>query len=603
MSVPNVEPIDELEDRTFQSQPQDRIGQLGGEMSRSICWAPCALLLAGLPTRAADADRVAVVAVGTCDAASGIAARSFRTALAQKLGAAVQSEAETARPFGGFSDKTVSAINTAVTSARSDFYSDHPAEALKTLRGALDDVARIAPSDARWVAERDALTLLSQVQQKTDKAAAEAALQRIFRVDPDYRPDTSLYPPSFRRFADTVRKAAKKRPTVRFEITTAPPGKPVYVGGRRVGVGPMALRVPAGEYRVEADWGHRGVVRSVTVPSSPVELSAAVDGAVHPEDGPCVEATDPPTALARVAKATGTSRAYGVHTDSADSNTFVVVTSSDASGSDVREGRVKLEQGAPSTEALGLLSGFAAGGSAVGAVEVTRGPGAGPPVTPTVASAAAAASGATTAGTPAAATPASSGERGPNDTRFEASVRVGFGLPLGSLSEGAGSLSDYSSFTIPVMADVGVRLLGHVFLGAYFQYGFAGSTDAGTCGAGFSCSPSTLRFGGEVHWHPLGNVSIDPWVGLGSGYERVSIGVTGASSGTFDVSGWEFVNLQAGLDFAIGSVVKIGPWISFSLGQYGSVSASGGGQFGGADITNKALHEWLSGGVRLVILP
>jgi PEGA domain len=578
-------------------------------LSRSICWVPCALLLAGLPTLAADPDRVAVVAVGTCDAASGIAARSFRSALAQKMGAAVQSEAETARPFGGFSDKTVSAINTAVTSARSDFYSDRPGEALKTLRPALDDVARIAPSEARWVAERDALTLFSQVQQKTDKAAAESALQRIFRVEPDYRPDTSLYPPSFRRFADTVRKAAKKRPTVRFEVTTAPSGKPVYVGGRRVGVGPVALRVPAGEYRVEADWGHRGVVRSVTVPSPPVELSAAVDGAVFPEGGPCVEATDPRAALARVAKATATSRAYGVHTDSVDSDTFVVVTSSDASGSDVREGRVKLEQGAPSTEALGLLAGFAAGGSAVGAVEVTRGPGARSPVTP-VASAPETAAGAAgapaTAGASAPAAAASVGERDPSATRFEAAVRVGVGIPLGSASgvDGSGSVSDYSSFTIPIQLEVGARVSGVVFLGGYFSYGFAGSTDAARCPTGYSCSPSTLRFGGQAHWHPLGNVGTDPWVGIGSGYESLRVGLSGGGGGgSYSVSGWEFGNLQVGIDFALGPLFKLGPWVGFSIGQYSSFSASGGGASETFDITNKSIHEWLSGGIRLVILP
>ena len=159
------------------------------------------------------------------------------------------------------------------------------------------------------------------------------------------------------------------------------------------------------------------------------------------------------------------------------------------------------------------------------------------------------------------------------------------------------------SHGIPIQVDVGVRINGVVFLGAYFSYGFAGSTDAGTCGTGFSCSPSTLRFGGEIHWHPLGNAPIDPWVGLGSGYEKLSLGVSGDATGSFDVSGWEFGNLQVGLDFALGPAIKIGPWISFSIGQYGSGSISGGGNFTGGDIQNKSIHEWLMGGIRLVVLP
>jgi hypothetical protein len=574
-------------------------------MSRAPWGVPfvISLLLAG----AAGAADSAVVAVGKCDESAGITARSFRTALSQKPGTSVQSEAETAQPFGGITDKTLASVNTAIGSARSDFYSDRPAEAKKTLQGALDDVTRVAPSEARWSSERDALTLMALIQQKTDKAAAEAALHRILRVEPDYKPDTGLYPPSFQKWFAGVKKAAKKKATVRFEVTTAPAGKTVYVGGRPMGKGPVVLRVPAGDYRVEADWGHRGVVRNVTVPSPPIELSAAVDGAVHPEGGPCVEATDAVPALARVAKATGVARVYGVHSEGADPDAYMVVTSVDPTASDVREARMKVASGSPSTEALAALADTASGGTVASSVEITRGPGSKPVAAATVTGAAAggaegaAAAGAGAAGAaPAAVTPA---EPAPSPVHFEGSLRVGFGLPLGDLSQNSGSLSNFSSFTIPVQIDVGVRISGVIFLGAYFSYGFAGSTDAGTCGTGFNCTPSTLRFGGEIHWHPLGNAPIDPWIGLGSGYEKMSISVSGDTTGTFDVSGWEFGNLQLGLDFAIGSVVKIGPWVSFSIGQYSSGSISGGGNFTGGDIQNKTVHEWLMGGVRLVIIP
>jgi len=580
-------------------------------MSRAPWGVPfvISLLLGG----AAGAADSAVVAVGKCDESAGIAARSFRTALSQKPGTSVQSEAETAQPFGGITDRTLASVNTAIGSARSDFYSDRPAEAKKTLQGALDDVTHVAPSEARWSSERDALTLMALIQQKSDKAAAEAALNRILRVEPDYKPDTSLYPPSFQKWFAGVKKAAKKKATVRFEVTTSPAGKTVYVGGRPVGKGPVVLRVPAGEYRVEADWGHRGVVRNVTVPSPPIELSAAVDGAVHPEGGPCVEATDPVAALARVAKATGVGRVYGVHPEGTDPDAYMVVTSVDPAAADVREARVKVAPGSPSTEALAALADTASGGTVASSVEITRGPGAKPAPAAGAAGAgtaagiaAGAAAGAAAAGAGAAgATPAAApaAEAAPSPVHFEGSLRVGFGLPLGDLSQNSGSLSNFSSFTIPVQVDLGIRISGVIFLGGYFSYGFAGSTDAATCGTGFNCTPSTLRFGGEVHWHPLGNAPIDPWIGLGSGYEKLTVSVTGDATGTFDVSGWEFANLQLGLDFALGSVVKIGPWVSFSVGQYSSGSVSGGGNFSGGDIPNKTVHEWLMGGVRLVVIP
>jgi hypothetical protein len=578
-----------------------------------------ALLLASTETFAADADRTSVTAVGKCDEASAIAARSFRSTLATRPGVKVASEAETAQPFGGTTDRTLSAVTGAISSARSDFYGGQAAQAKTTLQGALDDVTRLPPSDARWAAERDGLTLLAQMLQKSDPKGAEAALNRVFRVEPDYQPDTANYPPSFQKYVNGIRKAAKKKSTTRLDITTSPPGKPVYLGGRKVGVGPVSVRVPPGEYRVEADWGHRGAVRTISVPSTPVELSAAVEGAVFPDGGPCVEATEPATALARAARLTGSERLIGVHPETVGEDSFVVATSVNAQGQDVREARVKVQPGAPTTEALGLLADWAVkGGAADAPVEVTRGPGAKPLVAaPVVAAGAAAgaagAAAATSPTTPAeAAAPASTGYD-PNATHFEAALRVGVGVPLGSAYQTTTgtdvSLGDWTSFTIPVQLDLGVRLGGSWFLGGYFSYGFAGSaklaTNTFTCGTSdVKCSPSTLRFGGQVHWHPLGNASTDPWIGLGSGYERVSLGVSAATGeGSLDVSGWEFANVQLGIDFALGSAVKIGPWVSFSVGQYSSIGGSSGGAGVSGDITNKTLHEWLMGGVRLVILP
>jgi hypothetical protein len=578
-------------------------------MSEARRFVGTVLLLASTAAVAADGERTAVIAVGKCDEASGIAARSFRSALAAKPDAKVASEAETAQPFGGTTDHTLATVTSAIGSARSDFYGDQAAQAKTTLQGALDDVTRLPPSDGRWAAERDALTLLAQISQKSDPKGAEAALNRIFRVEPDYKPDASNYPPSFQKYVDKVRKAAKKKTTSRLEVTTSPAGKPVYVGGRKVGVGPVSVRVPPGEYRVEADWGYRGAVRTVSVPGAPVELSAAVEGAVHPDGGPCVEATDASAALARAVRLTGTSRIIGVHPETAGDDSFVVATSSNAQGQDVREARVKVQPGAPSTEALALLADWAGNGKSDPPVEVTRGPGAKPlPVAPVVAAGAAgaAAAGAAAAGASssgAAPAAAASPEYDPNATHFEASLRVGFGLPLGTAyqqTDGTNlSLSDIDSFTIPIQLDVGVRLGGSWFLGGYFSYGFGGSNSTTGCSGG-GCTPSTLRLGGQVHWHPLGNVGTDPWIGLGSGYTKVSVS---SDSGTASLSGWEFADLQLGLDFALGSAVKIGPWVSFSIGQYSSASGSTGGTGVTIDLQNKTIHQWIMGGVRLVVLP
>jgi hypothetical protein len=327
-------------------------------------WTWWTLILAA-PSGAAEPERSAVVAVGQCSVAgSAISARTFRAALTQRLGASVQTEMETATPFGGLAQKTLPEVNAALSSARSDFYAEKSEAALATVKQALEDLGRLPPSEARWSTERDMLTFESQVELKTDHAAAQETLTRVFRVEPAYKPDTTAYPPSFQRFADDVRKAMKKFGTNRLDISVSPPGKAVFVGGKPAGAAPLTLRLPPGDYRVEVDWGYRGLVPVVTVPPAPmlpkpIELSASVEGAVAPDGGPCVEPRgDTAGALARLLPTLSVGKVFGVRTVTSGADTYAIVTEVGALGSEQRTVRVKLPPGAPEGEALGMIAGF-----------------------------------------------------------------------------------------------------------------------------------------------------------------------------------------------------------------------------------------------------
>lgn len=322
-------------------------------------------LVFAAPLGAAEPERSAVVAVGQCSVAgSAISARTFRAALSQRLGASVQTETETAAPFGGLTRRTLPELYAALSSARSDFYTDKTEAALTTVKQALADADRLMPSEARWLAERDMLTFQSQAELKTDHAAAEATLSRVFSVDPAFKPDTSVYPPSFQRFAEDVRKVVKKLGTNRLDISVSPPGKVVSVGGKPSGPAPLSLHLPPGDYRVEVDWGYRGLARVVTVPAppilaKPVELAAAMDGAVAPDGGPCVEPRgDVSAALARLLPVLSVSQVYGVRTVTSGADTYAIVTEVGALGSEQRTVRVKLPPGAPEGEALGMIAAF-----------------------------------------------------------------------------------------------------------------------------------------------------------------------------------------------------------------------------------------------------
>lgn len=313
----------------------------------------------------------AVVALGQCDAPStAIFARSFRAALTAGLGSAVQTEQETAEAFGGLTTRTLAELSAAVASARHSFYADDTAGAGATLEAALKELARLPPSEARWSTERDLLTLLAQVRLKADRSGAEAALSRVYRVDAEYHPDETLYSPAFQRFAADVRNSVQTSPTALVDLMVSPPGREIYVGGKRMGTAPLSVRLPVGEYRVEVDWGRRGAVRTVQVPSgAAVELAASVEGAVAPEGGPCLEVSKD-ALLKRFAGPLKAGRIYAVRVDVQGTEQYASVSELDVATGKSRDARVKLEVGAPVSEALGLLAGYFSSGVAVPRVEI-----------------------------------------------------------------------------------------------------------------------------------------------------------------------------------------------------------------------------------------
>lgn len=200
---------------------------------------------------------------------------------------------------------------------------------------------------------------------------------------------------------------------------------------------------------------------------------------------------------------------------------------------------------------------------------------------------------------------------------FEGGLRLGYAVPLGEISDGD-DLNDGISGQIPLWLDLGYRLDRHWFIGVYAQYGFgfAGGViddacDAADAFADVSCTASDIRLGIQAHYHFLNAASsLDPWLGVGLGYEWLSFGVDGNNAEvTITGSGFEFLNLQFGLDFKAAEHLVFGPFVSFSLGQYGDVSVDcsspigGCGGFSDYEIDDKALHEWLLLGLRGAYTP
>ncbi len=186
----------------------------------------------------------------------------------------------------------------------------------------------------------------------------------------------------------------------------------------------------------------------------------------------------------------------------------------------------------------------------------------------------------------------------------ELSLNAGFALPLGSAVNNINE-SDVINFAVPFGIAVGYRIAGAVFLGATFTYGPFGtpsSTTLATCATtGTSCHSSDYRVGFTVQWHPLGSRGLDPYVGIGAGYEWLIVDVSGGGTDlTAQYNGFTWVDVPLGVDFRLSKDIRLGPYLDFAMGQYRNASVT----YGGVSqlIPERAIHFWLSAGVRVVFL-
>jgi hypothetical protein len=200
-------------------------------------------------------------------------------------------------------------------------------------------------------------------------------------------------------------------------------------------------------------------------------------------------------------------------------------------------------------------------------------------------------------------------DEGPTASGIEIAIASGYMIPLGS-ADGAStdSMSNFMNGAVPLRVEAGWRFLSpSIFVGAYFAYAFASLASAsgslpdiaGCNNTGISCSGNVLEVGGEVHAHFLPEGTFDPWVGAGFGYEQATLNASGpGGSASLQVSGLDFLTLMLGGDFKAMGNLGIGPWVGLTLGQYNNISVNTPAQNNSQSITQTAMHEWVTLGLR-----
>jgi hypothetical protein len=182
-------------------------------------------------------------------------------------------------------------------------------------------------------------------------------------------------------------------------------------------------------------------------------------------------------------------------------------------------------------------------------------------------------------------------------------LRTGYGLPFGKLYGDANVRGDVNGI-IPIWVDAGYRINPSIYVGAYGSFGFGLMNTGNECGmAGVSCSAYDVRVGVNAQLHIRPKTSVDPWVGLGFGYEwlHAKASSSGASISQ-TLRGFELLGLQIGTDFELDEMFKLGPFIGYSIGQFGYGTKTQKDSLTDASsslgIANMALHQWLTLGLR-----
>jgi hypothetical protein len=202
---------------------------------------------------------------------------------------------------------------------------------------------------------------------------------------------------------------------------------------------------------------------------------------------------------------------------------------------------------------------------------------------------------------------------------FTSGLRLGAGLPIGAAGRDAldaeRTLSDLAPWRAPVWVDVGYSL-GALTLGVYAQVGVGGTGDA--CLA--DCDWSDIRFGISGELRLAHGAVVDPWIGLGLGYEALSYRTLFSATVTDDMGQASTVSVRAterfvgpellvhgGLDFQVEDALRVGPFAALSLGQYTSDSydctPDNPACPSGSSVDGGALHGWISFGVRGAYTP
>jgi outer membrane protein W len=172
---------------------------------------------------------------------------------------------------------------------------------------------------------------------------------------------------------------------------------------------------------------------------------------------------------------------------------------------------------------------------------------------------------------------------------LELGVAAGYAQGVGDIAKGRGTVQDLSGPGGAFEVDVGYRLSPQFMIGVYgtgAQFAKGDSLADGT-------DVRSVTAGVQANYHFRPNYTVDPWVGLGSGWRGLWLSPDAGKDTS--MQGWELARLQVGADYRISPEVAITPVLGADLSMY--LTENGPGLSGYTNISDPRVNVAFFAGI------
>jgi hypothetical protein len=184
-------------------------------------------------------------------------------------------------------------------------------------------------------------------------------------------------------------------------------------------------------------------------------------------------------------------------------------------------------------------------------------------------------------------------------------ARFGVGFPNGAAeaaytdpamgASSTGLLSDAVGVLLPVTLDLSYRVNPHWNVGVYLAIGYGTGSNCASSGTdGATCYETDYRFGFDVQYTLFPKATLEPWLGLGAGWEVLNSIATddAGDEESGSVNGVEIAHLDVGVDYRINERQRAGLFFQSTFGDFLNAPTPFNA------VKSVYIHEWFTIGMR-----